>query len=206
MRWRPYARRIVAKSGMKMDPSAGLSARYGHGRCLVCGEHRSASLHLSFTPREDGSVHADFVARHHLQGYDDLMHGGVIATVLDAAMTHCLFHRGVAAVTADLRVRYVRPVVCGSCLNIDARILKVRLPLYHLRAEIACNGLVGAWAEAKFLPKPAVGQVSDDGEASGAASGAPPLRNGEGGNPNSAGPASSSRNSHGRNLRHDPPA
>lgn len=83
-----------------------------------------------------------------------MLHGGVIATLLDAAMTHCLFHRGVAAVTADLHVRYVRPVACGSCLEIGAQILKVSHPLFHLRAEIACNGLVGAWAEAKFLPRP----------------------------------------------------
>lgn len=130
-----------------------IGIRHGHGRCLVCGQHRPGSLKLSFTPREDGAVQTDFVAGLYLQGYDGLVHGGVIATLPDAAMTHCLFHRGITAVTADLHVRYVRPILCGSRLDIGAHIVKVSHPLYRLRAEIACNGQIGAWAEAKFLPK-----------------------------------------------------
>lgn len=138
---------------MNMDVSRGLSARHGHGECMVCGDYSPGFPNLSFALREDGSVHADFLAGTHLQGYTDLLHGGVIATLLDAAMTHCLFHRGVTAVTADLRVRYVQPIACGSRLEIDAHIIKACRSLYQLRGEIACDGTLGAWAEAKFLPK-----------------------------------------------------
>ena len=136
-----------------MDASVGFSARHGHGRCLVCGETGFGSLKLSFVPHEGGSVRSEFVAGNHLQGYDDLVHGGVIATLLDAAMTHCLFHRGITAVTADLHVRYVHPIVCGSRLEIGAEIVKLSPPLFRLRAEVAFEGVVAAWAEAKFLPK-----------------------------------------------------
>lgn len=136
-----------------MDASVGLSARHGHDRCLVCGENGFGSLKLSFVPREDGSVGGAFRAGSHLQGYDDLVHGGVIATLLDAAMTHCLFHRGITAVTADLHVRYVHPIVCGSRLDIGAHVVEASPPLFRLRAEIVFDGLVAAWAEAKFLPK-----------------------------------------------------
>jgi len=138
---------------MNLDAPHNFSARHGHGQCVVCGQSGFGSLKLAFIPEKDGSVHGGFVSGPHVQGYDNLVHGGVIATLLDAAMTHCLFHHGITALTADLHVRYVRPVVCGRHLDIGAQITKVSHPIYFVRAEILSEGAVAAWAEAKFLPK-----------------------------------------------------
>jgi acyl-coenzyme A thioesterase PaaI-like protein len=88
-----------------------------------------------------------------LQGYDGIVHGGVIASLLDAAMTHCLFHRGIQAVTGDLHVRFVRPVDCNASLEIRAWVLSSNLPLYRLRAELVFDEHIAAWAEAKFLQR-----------------------------------------------------
>lgn len=86
-----------------------------------------------------------------MQGYDTLVHGGVIAPLLDAAMTHCLFHQSIQAVTGDLRVRFLHPVACDVPLELRARLLFACPPLYQLQAELRCDGQVLAGAEGKFM-------------------------------------------------------
>ncbi len=135
--------------------AAALSALNRHGRCLLCGEHNPASLGLVFAAQPDRSVRARFAGRRDLQGYDGLLHGGVIAALLDAAMTHCLFHRGVRALTADLRVRYREPVPCDAEVELVAWVVVPGPPVHRLRAELRRAGRVLAWAEAKFLPQAA---------------------------------------------------
>jgi len=74
--------------------------------------------------------------------------------LLDAAMTHCLFHRGVRAVTGDLRVRYMHPVPCDETLNIKARVTEETPPLCRLQAELTLNGRVLVRAQATFCEVP----------------------------------------------------
>jgi acyl-coenzyme A thioesterase PaaI-like protein len=88
-----------------------------------------------------------------LQGYDGILHGGVIAALLDAAMTHCLFYRGVQAVTGDLRIQFLQPVPCNSLLDLRAKVLSVTPPLYCVKAELVFEQRVMAWAEAKFMQR-----------------------------------------------------
>jgi uncharacterized protein (TIGR00369 family) len=76
----------------------------------MCGENNLFSLRLKFKPAPDGAVSTTFTGNSRLQGYDGIMHGGVISALLDSAMTNCLFQKGIEAVTAELRVRFVLPV------------------------------------------------------------------------------------------------
>jgi len=131
-----------------------LSTRNDHGHCLLCGERNPSSLKLAFQGHADGSVTTRFQAGRDLQGYSEILHGGVIASLLDAAMTHCLFHRGVQGLTADLHVRYVQAVPCGALLEIRAASTGSHPPLHRLRADMEVEGRVVAWAEAKFLERP----------------------------------------------------
>lgn len=75
----------------------------------------------------------------------------MISALLDAAMTHCLFSRGVRAVTGDLRVRFLRSIPCQAALHLKAWVMTARPPLYCLRAELMNTGRMAAWAEAKFM-------------------------------------------------------
>lgn len=132
-------------------PSTSIGTNFGHSRCLLCGESNPASLKLAFSLAHDGAVTARFECHPGLQGYDGILHGGVTASLLDAAMTHCLFHHGIKAVTADLHVRYAHAIDCTARLDLWAAITSSRQPLYKLRAEISQEGRLMAWAEAKFL-------------------------------------------------------
>ena len=132
------------------------SAHNGHDRCLICGSLNPRSLHLSFQTSGDGGVRTRFTPADELQGYDGILHGGVVASLLDAAMTHCLFHRGIRAVTGDLHVRYVQSVSCNAPFDICACVLSSHPPLHRLRAEIVLDEHLLAWAEAKFMERRAL--------------------------------------------------
>lgn len=123
----------------------------GHSCCILCGSLNPRSLNLTFEDTEDGGVTTRFVTGEELQGYDHLLHGGIIAALLDSAMTHCLFHRGIQAVTGDLHVRFIRPVPCSSVLDIRAWMISSRSRMYLLRGEIKLDDELMAWSEAKFV-------------------------------------------------------
>jgi len=130
-----------------------LSAFNEHSSCLICGDQNPRSMKLSFIAGENGLVSAQFTPDKELQGYAGILHGGVIAALLDAAMTHCLFHKGIQAVTAELNIRYVKSVECNVTLEIRAWIIKCHSRLYQLKSEIQNQKQVVAWAEAKFIPR-----------------------------------------------------
>lgn len=123
----------------------------GHAHCLFCGSSNPRSLHLAFEPSDDGGVKALYTAPPELQGYDGIVHGGILASLLDSAMTHCLFHRGVRALTADLHIRYLQSVPFGIPLGIHARVRSSRHAVHLLESEISSGGTVMVRAEAKFM-------------------------------------------------------
>ena len=121
-----------------------------HVDCMVCGI--DTILGLCFRANEHG-VRASLKLKPEWQGYSGTLHGGMIATLLDAAMTHCLFHQRVEAMTADLQVRYLAPVPCPGCIEVSARLAGQRKLVYELDAELRVGGVVKARAKAKFMHK-----------------------------------------------------
>lgn len=124
-----------------------------HADCVLCGSRNPLSLGLSFHPGDDGGVRTLFQAHSGLQGYKGILHGGggVISSLLDAAMMHCLFHQGIEAVTGDLHVRFVKSVPCDAQMELRAQILKAAPPLYLLKGKLIIGRQTMAWAEAKFM-------------------------------------------------------
>ncbi len=132
------------------------NSRKVHRNCLICGDLNPNSFGLRFSARPDGGVHAVFFARPLYQGYDGMVHGGVIASLIDAAMTHCLFGQGIEAVTADLQVRFLRAVPCDQLIEVQAELVERRSPLFRLRAELRLDDCVLAHGHAKFIKRKAV--------------------------------------------------
>jgi acyl-coenzyme A thioesterase PaaI-like protein len=125
-----------------------------HPGCVVCGRGNARGLHLEFVRRPDGSVEGSFRAGAAFEGYPRQMHGGVIAMLLDGAMTNCLFRHGHVAVTAELSVRFRRPVAVDRAATLRAWIERARPPLRRAAAELLQGGRVMATAHAKFLDRP----------------------------------------------------
>jgi hypothetical protein len=56
--------------------------------CFGCGEENPYGVQLSDITRVGESVFATFEPKRHQQGFPNVMHGGVAATVLDEAMSY----------------------------------------------------------------------------------------------------------------------
>ncbi|UCF34534.1 MAG: PaaI family thioesterase [Phycisphaerales bacterium] len=106
---------------------------------------------LRFEQKPDGTVVGHFACDSDYQGYPNRLHGGVVSMLLDAAMTHCLFARGIQAVTGKLNVRFRHPVIVGKPATFRARLVKQRAPLYTLQAELTQRGKTCALADARFF-------------------------------------------------------
>ncbi len=122
-----------------------------HARCIACGSTDGHAPRLKFIPNSEGGVEAVFHPTSFHQGYEGILHGGVIATLLDAAMTNCLFARGHCGVTADLHIRYRHPVASGKPCTLYAWIERETRPLFVLRAELRQGGKLHVVATAKFM-------------------------------------------------------
>lgn len=127
-----------------------------HAGCMVCGTARGeGALGLAFEPDGAGGVRAAFRASDCHQGYDGLLHGGMISTLLDAAMVHCLFARGVVALTAEMTVRFLHQVPIGTDVEVAAALIDARHGLYRVGATLSGEGAVLARASGKFRsPRP----------------------------------------------------
>lgn len=122
-----------------------------HPFCFVCSAANSAGLALSYTLQSNGSVAATFSGNCALEGYAGLLHGGIIAALLDGAMANCMFARGLAGLTVELKVRYHASVVAAETVSIRAWLEDDSHGLYQLRAELVQGGAVKAGATGKFM-------------------------------------------------------
>lgn len=90
-------------------------------RCFLCGPENPVGLWLRFRRIEDGAE-ADFMPAPHQVGWEGIIHGGILAALLDDAMGNALYLRGETGVTVQMEVRFRRPVRPGDQLLVRARI------------------------------------------------------------------------------------
>lgn len=107
-------------------------------------------LALRYAAAPDGSVSATFLGNPALEGYEGILHGGVVAALLDGAMTNCLFAHGIRALTGELRVRYRLPVLATEELMVRAWVERSWHGLFLLQSEILQSRVLKARAEGKF--------------------------------------------------------
>jgi uncharacterized protein (TIGR00369 family) len=121
-----------------------------HRNCFACG-HGEDGLGLTFDPVGVDTVSAEWFCEQKYQSYPGIVHGGIIATILDCAMTNCLLMKGIPAVTADVHVKYQEPLRVGSVVTVRASLVGSRSPLFLLEAEVIQDGRISAKASGKFM-------------------------------------------------------
>jgi len=90
-------------------------------RCFVCGHRNPYGLHLFFR-LDQNTIVADFQPREEHQGFPGVIHGGIVAAVLDEALgrTSLLGNHREWTMTGRLEVRYRRYVPYGPLLRVRA--------------------------------------------------------------------------------------
>jgi len=92
--------------------------------CFVCGKKNVAGLQLDFELVGQTEVRTSFLPTKQFQGFRDIVHGGIISTILDEVMVNGLWLRGVPVVTGKLEVRLKHPARVGERLHFAGRILR----------------------------------------------------------------------------------
>ena len=124
-----------------------------HEGCVACGNKNPFALGLEFHDAGNGVIKCSFAGNKHLQGYEGMLHGGVISTLLDSTMAHCLLAQDIKAMTANLQVRFLHAIPCNSKMTIKAWVTCAVSTLYELKSELEVDGKTMAKAKAKFMQR-----------------------------------------------------
>lgn len=119
--------------------------------CFACGKGNPVGLKLDFSMQEGKCVARKEMPREY-QGYDGIVHGGILTTMLDEAMAKCLIlSGGERAVTAKLEVRYRHPAPVGDALTVSGWEESRRGHFVHMKAAVLLsNGTVAAEGTAQM--------------------------------------------------------
>jgi uncharacterized protein (TIGR00369 family) len=109
-------------------------------------------VHFTYVP-ENRHVRAETRVGEAWQGFKGIVHGGILAGLLDDAMWHALWHEThVMTMTADLRVRYHKPARIGIPLTIVGTLREANRRMAKAEARIEQQNITVATSEAVFLP------------------------------------------------------
>lgn len=122
--------------------------------CIICGTRNPIGLNAEFVRTETG-VQSRVVAPTNFQGFDGVVHGGVVAGLLDDAMWFAALAAGLITVTAELTVRYKHSAPVERPLIVQAHVESRRRNLCVCYAEMKDEaGTILANAKGQFLKAP----------------------------------------------------
>jgi uncharacterized protein (TIGR00369 family) len=137
-----------------LETSAETAPSY-HGpqnHCFGCGPGNSVGLHLHFEGSETGSVVCHATVSGDYEGPPGYLHGGIIATLLDEAMSKANRARGVTAMTRQMQIDYLRPVPSNATIRIEGRVTRSEGRKHWTEAQIRAVEAAGEGAgEGKIL-------------------------------------------------------
>ena len=125
------------------------------GLCFGCGAQNHDGLRMRFEPEGEESV-CRFQVPPRFQSWEGVVHGGIVALMLDEAIGWACWHRGHPGVTGKLEVRYRQPLKVGENVRVAARIDRSRRSLYYASGYIQRveDGTVVAEATATVMEIP----------------------------------------------------
>ncbi len=128
------------------------SAPHTQSECFACGPDHPHGLKLRFRADGPGRVTADWIPGKEWEGYQDVIHGGIVATVLDEAMSKAVAAAAGPAFTCRLEVRLRRHVAPGELMKVRGWVVEKRKRHTRVEAELRDSlGVERAHAWATFL-------------------------------------------------------
>ena len=118
--------------------------------CFFCGPATGGlALKLQYG---EGKAFTEFTAREEFQGYDGMLHGGIVTGILDEVMWWALFmEKRTISATSKIEVEFLRPVVCGKPYRASGEFVDSSRGIYRLSAAITDgSGRIAARAQGAF--------------------------------------------------------
>jgi len=120
--------------------------------CFGCGQGNAVGLRLQFSVAADHSVVCEAAISDQYEGPPGYLHGGIIATLLDEAMSKANRAQGVTAMTRQMQVEYLRPVPSGAPIRIEGRVTRSEGRKHWTEAQIrSAEGSLLASATGLFI-------------------------------------------------------
>jgi uncharacterized protein (TIGR00369 family) len=127
-------------------------AHGAQNRCFGCGQDNADGLQLEFLRAQDGTVVCFPTVPARFDGPTTYVHGGIIATLLDEAMSKSVRVLGVAAMTRRMEIDYLRPVHSGAPVRLEGRLVRSEGRKHWTEAKIlSARGHLLAEAKGLFI-------------------------------------------------------
>jgi acyl-coenzyme A thioesterase PaaI-like protein len=108
----------------------------GYADCLFCAPDHPHGIRMQMDYR-DGMVAADLTVPHLFQGYTDVVHGGIVAGLLDEVMWWVVtVESRRITMTTRIEVEYRDVVRCGMPYTVKGRLTQVRHGTFFGSGEI----------------------------------------------------------------------
>jgi uncharacterized protein (TIGR00369 family) len=149
---------------MAQEPAAGGAGRdipddwlndySSYQSCFVCGQQNEEGLRTVYRVEGDRIV-TEFIGEPRHQGFPGVLHGGILATLLDETMGRTALFERAWVMTGRLEVRYRQPAPIGQRLTVSAWATRVRRQSVEARGEVrGPEGELFADARGMFLKVP----------------------------------------------------
>jgi acyl-coenzyme A thioesterase PaaI-like protein len=121
------------------------------GYCFVCGPKNPIGLKLDFFFDGD-TIRTEFIPGKEHQGYMNIVHGGIISTLLDEVMVKLAIELEMPAVTAQMEIRLRKALNVGERITVTAEITKnTRKMLEAYAKAVTRDNVIVADAKGKLI-------------------------------------------------------
>ena len=133
-----------------VDRIAAIRESYNH--CFGCGQENPIGLGLDDFERDDNIVTASFLPRPDYHGFADVLHGGIVASALDAIMAWtAILVENVMVMTGTLDLRFRKPARVSSSFDLEGTLLQRRGRRLQIEGRMMDDGKLVAEASGLFL-------------------------------------------------------
>ena len=105
------------------------------GACFACGVRNPIGLKLTFQTLPGERLRTEWTPRPEHTGFQDIVHGGLVSTVLDEVMIRLLYALGIRAVTAELKTRFLKPLRAGRRYRFESWMVEDKGRIVMVEAE-----------------------------------------------------------------------
>lgn len=120
--------------------------------CFVCGSDNETGLKARLdVDAEAGSASCRIRLDDRFQGWQGVVHGGILSTLLDEVAIYACRSRGEQFVTAEINVRFRKPVAVGSHVELTGQIVESRRRIFSVKARLEVSGVLHAEADVRVM-------------------------------------------------------
>ena len=121
--------------------------------CFGCGKENEHGLKLELSFDDDTkTAYGEFTAPEYLEGPPDIIHAGILASILDETMVTVNKYMDCIGMVSEMNIRYLQPAFIGEELYIRGWFVKKNKKTIENRAEIENKmGKIVARAKGRYI-------------------------------------------------------